>query len=323
MGEELSLIAEIGVNHDGDLARAWSLVEAAAAAGFDSVKFQYWRDEEMFAPGIVPSDVPSLGLGELAELRNVARACGLGFIVTADGVLACQDLAGLDLDALKIGSGDIDNPWLLEAAAATGLPLIVSTGMSREHELPRIQASLADVADLVVLHCVSAYPTAVADAGLSRLRTLRDLWKRPVGFSDHTIGVAAAAAAVALGACVVEKHITWDPDAPGPDHAMSLPVDQASAFVDGLRGVHAALSGPVPTDAELKNRERFRKGIYLVRSVQAGEPLSVEDLRPLRPALSGIPALHRDEVSGRAVLKPLAAGTLLSWDDLGEPATEH
>lgn len=218
----LTLVAEIGVNHDGDLNRATDMVTQAARTGFDAVKFQYWNEDELLAPQA--PNAPYQGSGDqhdwlaqvrldldaLARLRDHAHREGAKFIVTADGERACTELSSLGLDALKIGSGDCDNPWLLDVAARSGLPLIVSLGMTRLDEAGAIVARLSDCDQLTLLHCVSSYPTPLAQANLARIRWLMTETNRPVGFSDHTVGAVAAAAAVALGATLIEKHVTWD-----------------------------------------------------------------------------------------------------------------
>jgi len=323
----LWLLAEIGVNHDGDEHRAAAMITACAEAGFDAVKFQYWIVEELLADEAPNAPYQGdgdqrellerlrLDLDALRRLQRVATEAGIGFVVTPDGEQACADVVSLGPTALKIGSGDCDNPWLLDAAARCGLPVVLSLGMSDEAETDRILARLDAVAELAVLHCVSAYPTPLSDARLDRI-TLLARHGRPVGLSDHTIGVAAPAAAVALGAGLIEKHVTWDVAAPGPDHAASLALAEAGDWVRTLRSLRTGLdAGRVSAD-EAANRPLVRKGLYAGRDLRPGEPLRPEDLRPLRPLLDGLAANDRDLVVGRRLRRAVAAGALLRAEDL-------
>ncbi len=327
------LIAEIGVNHDGDPGCAEAMVRDAAAAGFDAVKFQYWIVDELLA-----ADAPNaayqgdgdqrallaglaLTPSDLARLRRVAGDCAVDFICTADGVRAHREVLGLEPDALKIGSGDNDNPWLLDDVAAAGLPVYLSTGMASVADVLAITDRLRSVRRLVLLHCVTAYPTPVAAAGLTRLGELAGATDRPVGFSDHTLGVAAAAAAVALGAPVVEKHVTWvAPEAlavaPGPDHAASLPLALAPDWVRDVRAVAHSVRSREPYAVEEENRRVVRKGLYARRDLPVGHRLTLDDLEPLRPLLDGVPAGSRDLVLGRALRNALPRGAALRAVDL-------
>jgi N,N'-diacetyllegionaminate synthase len=331
------LIAEIGVNHDGDAARAGSMVRAAAAAGFDAVKFQYWIVDELLA-----AEVPNaayqgdgdqrdllagltLDLAELGGLRAQCRELGVDFVCTADGVQAHADVLSLAPDALKVGSGDNDNPWLLDAVAASGLPVYLSTGMSGDDEIATTLARLAAVVDLTVLHCVTAYPTPLADSRLGRIAELRATTGRRVGYSDHTLGSAAAVAALALGAPVIEKHVTWavpeDVSAtPGPDHAASLSLTDAPAWVTELRAVATALDPGTTSGTERANRALVRKGLYAVADLHAGHRLARDDLVPLRPLADSVPAGDRDLVVGRCLARAVRAGDPVRATDL-EAAT--
>ena len=322
------LIAEIGVSHDGSVERAETMTAAVAAAGFDFVKFQYWIVDELLS-----ADVPSapyqgmvnqremlsgleLTIDELTALHQTARRLDLGFMVTPDGRRALADVLALQPDALKIGSGDADNPWLIEDAVASGLPLVVSTGMMRVDEVLALTGRLQQADEVVILHCVSAYPTALEDANLTRIPWLQQATERPVGFSDHTLGVAAAAAALALGAVAIEKHVTWSPLADGPDHASSLALDKSAAWVAELRSLWHGLQPGRNIDGEEANRPAVRKALYAARDIVAGEPIVDADLVPLRPLLEGIPAGSRDAVIGCRTQHDVSAGRRLRWADM-------
>jgi N,N'-diacetyllegionaminate synthase len=324
----IRLIAEIGVNHDGDVDRARAMTEAAAAAGFDAVKYQYWNVDELLAPQAPAAAYQGAGdqhdlladlrldIDELAVLQRYAYELGLGFIVTPDGERACRELLALHLDALKIGSGDADNVWMLDVVATAGLPVIASTGMMRDEEVAALAGRLAGVRDVTLLHCVSAYPTPLTVNGLSRMATLGELSGRPVGLSDHTVGIAAAAAAVGMGAVAVEKHVTWSAAASGPDHAMSLPLDDAAEWVRTLRDLDAGLGAVGASADEAANRAVVRKALYLRHAVAAGSPIAAADLLPLRPLSDGIPAGDRDLVVGQRAVRDLDVGALLHWSDV-------
>jgi N-acetylneuraminate synthase/N,N'-diacetyllegionaminate synthase len=332
------LIAEIGVNHDGDPERAAAMVHDAAAAGFDAVKFQHWIVDELLADTApnaayqgdgnqraLLADL-TLTLDDLRALRRLARERRVAFVCTADGIRAHRDVMSLEPDALKIGSGDNDNPWLLDDVAAAALPVYLSTGMATTADVVAMVDRLRSVSHLVLLHCVTAYPTPIESASLQRLAELGAATDRPVGFSDHTLGIAAASAAIALGAPVVEKHVTWvDPaglaHTPGPDHAASLSLVDAPAWVAELRAVARAVRCREPLAAEQENRRVVRKGLYARRDLPVGHRLTIDDLEPLRPVLDGVPAGSRDLVLGRALRNPLPRGAVLRPGDLaGRPA---
>jgi sialic acid synthase SpsE len=325
-------VAEIGVNHDGEVARAVEMVRAAAAAGFDAVKLQHWRLDELLAPGAPAAGYQrapdqrslleplALTIDELHAVRTEANAAGVAFLCTADGPRALGEVLRLDPVAVKIGSGDADNPWMLEAAAASRRPVLVSVGMSDDDEVLAAAGLLAAVPDVVFLHCVSAYPTALPDAALGRIPHLRALTGRPVGWSDHTLGYAAACAAVALGAVVVEVHVTLDPGAPGPDHAASLPLADAGDWIAAVRGVAAAMRPGSASPAEAQNRPVVRKGLHAARALAAGRVLSVADLVALRPLADALPVGSRDRVIGRRLLRARPALAPIRAEDL-DPAS--
>lgn len=322
------LIAEIGVNHDGDPARASSMVERCAAAGFDAVKFQYWQMDELLAKEAPNAEYQgpgdqrdllaglSLELSDLVRIGEVCRDHALLFIVTPDGQQACADVMTAGPDLLKIGSGDADNPWLLKAAVASGLPVIASTGMMTDDEVTILGLRLADVADVVLLHCVSAYPTPLESSGLRRMERLASLSGRPVGFSDHTVGLAAPAAAIALGAVVVEKHVTWSTGATGPDHGMSMPLHEAGEWVSTLKALARGIHETLPSLDEARNLTAVRKALYARRTLVAGDVLRLDDLVPLRPLRGGIAAGSAERVVGRVVTRDVAQGQRLAWQDL-------
>jgi sialic acid synthase SpsE len=220
----------------------------------------------------------------------------------------------------KIASFDLTNRELLEAVAATGKPLVVSTGHAYLGEVETALGWICAVepsADVTLLHCTSQYPTAASDVHLRAMETMRSAFGYPVGLSDHTIGNAISLAAVALGAVMLERHVTEDVASDGPDHHFALEPDVLSALVRDAESVRAALGSAVkaPTSSELENRQLARRSIHVARDLTAGHELSRDDLTVVRPALGIEPAdLHL--VVGRRLVRDLAAGSPLQWSDV-------
>jgi N-acetylneuraminate synthase/N,N'-diacetyllegionaminate synthase len=337
-GERPYVIAEAGVNHNGDPELAGRLVDAAAQAGADAVKFQTFRADSLAlddAPlaeyqrkrGMAQSQVEmlrglELPVEALAALRTRAMDHGLAFLSSPFDVDSVEVLLRLGVPAIKIGSGDLTNLFLLRAVADRGIPVLLSTGMATIDEVDRAMADLGAHGDpdVVLLQCVSLYP---ADAAMVDLRAMAMLQKRygvPVGFSDHTIGLGAPVAAAALGAAVIEKHMTLDRSMPGPDHAASLEPESFGEMVSAIRDAHAALGtgakAPVPEERAI--RGVVRRSIVVARPIGAGSVVSAGDLTALRPD-GGLSPLRLDEVVGRSAARDLAVGHVLAADDLAPP----
>lgn len=340
-GEPPYLIAEAGVNHNGSPELALRLVDAAADAGADAVKFQTFS-AELLATADAPqaayqrrhaaatSQVEmlrdlELPVDALRACRERARLRGLEFLSTPFDLPSVELLAEIGVPAFKVGSGDLTNLVLLRAVAAHGLPVLASTGMA---SLGEVEAAVADLRShgdppLVLLQCTSAYPAAPGDANLRAMATLRQRFRIPVGYSDHTPGTSVAVAAVALGAAVIEKHLTLDRSLPGPDHAASLEPDAFAALAAAAREAHAALGDGVkaPRPDEEDARRVSRRSLVVTRPVAAGEVLAEGDLGAMRPA-GGISPLDLDRVVGRAAARELSPGTPLQPDDVEPPLEE-
>lgn len=329
------VIAEAGVNHDGRLEQALRLVAAARAAGADGVKFQVFRAAEL-ATAAAPTAAYQAGSAggsqrellsrlELSDadfrrIRDHCRAVGIDFLATPFSPSDVRRLVELDVPALKIASTDLNNPPLLHAAATTGRPLIVSTGAATAAEIHAAVQWLADwgaAGRLILLHCVSAYPTPLAAANLRAIGALRDAFGVPCGFSDHTTATAVGAWAVAAGAGLLEKHFTLDRSASGPDHAMSLDPPQLAEYVAGVRQAEAALGdgrrGLTPLEAEV--RAVARKSVVAAVPLRAGVTLTPEMLTLKRPG-GGIPPEQLPAVVGHTVVRDVPADTVLTWDAL-------
>lgn len=232
------IIAEAGVNHDGKVAQALRLIEAAREAGADAVKFQLFSARKLGRPELEPLELT------YDEMETLYRASeGIEFLCTPFDVEALHFLVRLGMQRVKIASGSITNLELLYAAYATGLPVILSTGMSTLSEIDRALGALH--AHVTLLHCTSAYPCPLAEVNLNAMDTLRTRFRLPVGYSDHTEGITVALAAVAKAATVIEKHLTLDRTASGPDHKASIEPDKFRAMTQLIRQVSQALGDGV------------------------------------------------------------------------------
>jgi N,N'-diacetyllegionaminate synthase len=337
------IIAEAGVNHNGDEKMALALVEAAAKSGADAVKFQTFSADKLIRKGAEKAEyqkkatgagdqhamLKALEMSEGLHRRLFARCSELGveFMSTAFDEEALDFLVALGIKRIKVPSGEITNAPLLRHMAGKGLPLIVSTGMA---ELKEVVAAVGTIhaarsalrfaeplADMVtILHCTSNYPTDNADVNLRAMNTMARATGLPVGYSDHTLGLAVSTAAVALGATVIEKHFTLDSELPGPDHKASLEPDQLAALVRQIRDVEVALGSDVkaPTASELPVRDLVRRSVTAVRQLAAGAAVGRNDITLLRPG-SGIPPIDFDKVIGRKPTRSISAGETLSWSD--------
>ena len=327
-GHPCFIIAEAGVNHNGSVELALRLVDAAAEAGADAVKFQTWITELLVSPEAELADYQRANTGgdqsqfamlkalELSQdaFREIQAHCqrrGILFLSTPDEEQSADFLDSLGVPLLKVGSGELDNHRFLRHLAAKGRPIVLSTGMSELGEVEAAVAALGD-APFALLHCVSDYPAAAADCNLRVMQTLAARFGCPVGFSDHTMGLHIAVAAVARGACIVEKHLTLDRGMPGPDHRCSLPPAEFRAMVAAIREAESALGDGVkrPTKSEQATREVVRKKLIAARDLSAGEILREADI-DLRRSAGGLPAHALDRVIGRRLKLHLAQGAPL------------
>ena len=339
--DRVFLIAEAGVNHNGQLDLALRLVDAARAAGADAVKFQTFRAEDLALPGTATAAYQQGATGEtdqFAMLRklelnaeqhqSIAAHCkqvGIEFMSTPFSEAAVDLLVSLGVRRLKLSSGELVNRPLLDKAATTGLPLILSTGMATLDEVQRavgwVRAAWARQEGLkpalTLLQCTSAYPAPDDALNLRAIATLRAETGLPTGYSDHSLGNTAALAAVALGACVVEKHITLDRTLPGPDHRASSEPAEFAALAQDIRRIEAMLGDgvKVPRPDEIDVLKVARRSVVLATALPAGTVLRREHLQLRRPA-SGIPAAEFDTVIGQRLRADAPAGTVLQWAHL-------
>ena len=317
------IIAEAGVNHNGRLDLALKLCDAAKAAGADAVKFQTWkteliitRDTEMAGYqkenlGMEESQFDMLKKLELSfeDFRTVKDYCdriGIQFLSTADEPQAQDFLCSLGIPCIKLGSGDIDNIPFLRYCAGKGLPVILSTGMSRMEDVRKAYDTLrkAGAGDVTVLHCTTNYPCPMEEVNLNAMLSIRDELGCKVGYSDHTMGIEVPVAAVALGAEVIEKHFTLSRAMEGPDHRASLEPDELSAMVKAIRNIESAMGDGVkrPTKSEMETSKVVLKTILAGCPIKKGEILSADKLAVKRAA-SGISVALWDTVVDTAAVR--------------------
>lgn len=316
------LIAEAGINHGGDLAVAARMVEAAAAAGVNSVKFQSFSAGGLASAKEAPEQHAFFAQYELsrAEHRELAALCaraGVDFLSTPFDFGMADLLAELRVPAFKIASCDLTNLPLIEHVAAKGRPMYISTGMGDLGEARRaIKAALAAGCPRAVpLQCTTNYPAAYPDVHLRAMRALMDITGE-AGFSDHSIGNYACFAAAALGARVIEKHFCLDKSAPGPDIACSCDPAELADLVRGIRAIEQALGDPRKRmlESEREISAVARRSIFYVRDLPAGHTVSLADLTFLRPG-SGISPAQAKELAGQVLARAVKAGDMAADGD--------
>lgn len=316
------LIAEVGSNHDGDLERALEHIREAAKSGADAVKFQSFRASMLSALGAPGHD--TLRRLEIPEdwypsLRDCAGECGVDFLSTPFDEARVNTLALLGVPALKIASGDLTHLPLLRCAAESGLPMLVSTGLAFLDEVRDAVRLLRETASggFALLHCVASYPPSYEELNLRAIETLAVEFSCPVGFSDHSPGSAATLGAVALGARIIEKHVTFDRSAAGPDHGYAMTYAEFHAMSAGIRALEAAMGDGVkrPAESELGGRIAGRRGIFAAVDLPAGARIEPGMLKIVRPA-KGLAPSEINQLIGRCVRNAISADEPLLWRDL-------
>jgi N,N'-diacetyllegionaminate synthase len=334
------VVAEAGVNHNGSLDLALQLIDAAAEAGADAVKFQTFRAETLVGAGVGKAEYQQRATGsgdqramleslelsydDHAVLYERCASRGIEFLSTPFDEDAVEFLVGLGMRRIKIASGELTNRPFIELVASKGLPVILSTGMAELAEVAeaiewiRRARPAATVDDaLILLHCTSNYPTALADVNLRAMSTMARTFGLRVGYSDHTVGVDVAPVAVALGAEVIEKHFTLDRSLPGPDHMASLEVPELRRMIDAIRSAELVLGDGIkaPRPSEVAVRDLVRRSVAARRELPAGHVLGSADLTCMRPG-TGIPPKALASVVGRSLRRPVRAGALIMEADL-------
>ncbi len=331
------IIAEAGVNHNGGLEMAVRLVDAAAEAGVEVVKFQTFKAEQVVSPlapkatyqvqttGASESQLDMVKKLELPPdaFRQIERHCverGIIFLSTPFDKESVDLLEDLGVPAFKIGSGELTNLPFLSYVASKGKPMILSTGMANLDEVAVAVNAVRASGNraLVILHCVSNYPANPSSVNLRAMKTLEETFGVPIGYSDHTEGIAVALAAASVGACVIEKHFTLDRSLPGPDHRASLEPNELAAMVRGIRTVEAALGDGIkrPAAEELNTMAVARRSLVAACDLQAGTVL-VESMIAIRRPGTGLPPASLPELIGRRLRQDLPAGNLFTLEMLG------
>jgi pseudaminic acid synthase len=337
-GHPCYVIAEAGSNHNRDLPTALRLIEVAAEAGADAVKFQTYTADGLYSrhtPDI--SYLREQGLvGEREsvwelikrveipwewhhELARHAEEVGITFLSTPFEEAAIDLLEEVGVPAYKIASYEVNHLPLIERAAQTGKPLLISTGMASLGDIERAldTAVAAGARDVLVMHCAVNYPPRFEDLNLRAITTLRHAFQVPIGWSDHTMGHTADVVAVALGACAVEKHYTLSRNQEGPDHRFALEPDELAAMVGAIRDAEASLGSTVKrvTDAEAEMFRLGRRSLVAARDLATGEPITRADIAVKRPGF-GIPVHDMAQVLDRHAAHDIARDQVLQWDDL-------
>ena len=325
IGDKPYLIAEIGLNHNGDEALAAAMIEAAHEAGADAVKFQIFKAENLVSrPHCGSKDDPvaffqqfELGQASYRRLFSLCRERGITFLATPFDFESVDFLAELGVGAIKIASGDLTHLPLLRYAAKLGKPMLISTGMATIDEISVAVVTIRREGNekILLLHCTSAYPCPASEVNLNSLLTLQRTFNLPLGFSDHTQGLLAPLAAVLLGATLIEKHFTLDKNLPGPDQALSMEPAELAALVADLDQL-ALMWGSAekqPTPSEMAILDLARRGVYAAADIPQGTVISAQMLTFLRPA-SNINPNKVDEIIGKTATQNIAKCDPISHD---------
>lgn len=337
VNRKVFIIAEAGVNHNGDLKLAYKLIDAAREAGADAVKFQTFKTEKIVTRHAEMADYQKenlavsdsqfemikkleLSYDEFRELQAYCKRTGILFLSTPDEEDSLDFLADeLNIPWLKIGSGEVNNYPFLRRVASKQKPIILSTGMSTLGEVETAIRIIREInqQELVVLHCTTNYPCPMNEVNLKAMLALKDAFKVRVGYSDHTLGIEVPVAAVALGAEVIEKHFTLDKEMEGPDHKASMDPEDLSAMVRAIRNIESALGDGIkrPNSSEEKTMQIVRKRLIAACDLPAGRRLSEQDLI-FKRANSGIFAEYFELVCGRILHAAVSADQSIEWDDL-------
>jgi N,N'-diacetyllegionaminate synthase len=330
-GHACYVIAEAGVNHNGDMELAHRLVDAAKAAGADAVKFQAFVTEELVTAQAPKADYQKaltgtddnqyrmlkaleLSAPQQAEVKAHCDKIGIAYLCTPYDYPSAKMLDQMDVAAFKIASTDTTNTPFLSYLAQFKRPVILSTGLSTLAEVEAAVASLAEArGKLALLHCTSEYPAPPEQANLRAMQTLSQAFGMPTGFSDHTAGIGLSPAAVAAGACLLEKHFTLDRNLPGPDHQASVEPSELAELLRQVRLTELALGDGIKRQmpCEIGNKQRMQKSLVVRRDLKAGHVLTDADLACKRPA-TGLAPSSWVQVLGKRLAKDIAADSVLT-----------
>jgi len=338
--KKVIIIAEAGVNHNGDFNNALRLVDAAAAAKVDFVKFQTFKADKIVSKLAKKAEYQSKNINdgddsqyamlkklEMPEqwhhdLIKYANSKGVEFLSTGFDEDSIDFLETLHPKLYKIPSGEITNKPFLQHIAKKGKPIVLSSGMADINEIKDAVKVMIDAGakkeDLIVLHCNTEYPTPMRDVNLLAMLHIEKELEVEIGYSDHTLGIEVPIAAAALGAKVIEKHFTLDRNMPGPDHKASLEPEELKAMVMAIRNIEMAISGSgikEPSESEKPNKSIARKSVHLLVDIKRGQTLEKNKIIMRRPG-DGISPMEIDNIIGRKLNQDLVADTLLNWEHL-------
>ncbi|MEW6600341.1 MAG: N-acetylneuraminate synthase [Nitrospirota bacterium] len=335
------IIAEAGVNHNGSIETARRLIDEAAMAGADAVKFQTFRAEEIVTRTSEKADYQIRNTGKdesqysmlkklelpesgIRELFYYCREKNITFISTPFDEDSADFLDGLGMTIFKVPSGEITNRGLIKHIAARKKPVMLSTGMSYIEEVGKAVAWINEAMGitgnnklLTLLHCVSNYPADVDDVNLRAMETMRNAFGLPVGYSDHTRGIDIPVAAAAMGAAVIEKHFTLDRTMAGPDHKASLEPQELREMVMAIRNVERAIGDGIkrPSKNEEHMRDVARRSLVAARKINAGDTIKPEDISVKRPG-TGIAPEFREEIVNRIAARQIDGDSVIKWEDI-------
>jgi len=326
----IKIIAECGINHDGDVDKALDMIDIAKVAGADYIKFQTFKADELCTPDSTTSRYIHQVLGEGEDFRGLLKRLELdygefmgiksycdnvdiGFMSTAFDVESLKDLIEIGIDTIKIASGDITDVLVLDKAKKSGLPIILSTGLADESDIVRALDILKEC-EVTLLHCVSLYPTELKELGLDRIKYLKK-FKLPVGFSDHTENLISGAVAVGMGVTIIEKHFTLDKTLDGPDHSFSLNPQELTQYIQNVRDAETMVKHKAERHhEEVHQRLVHRKSVVARTDIKRGEKFTLANLTLKRPG-SGLSPHKLNEVLGKESNQELKIDTLITKGD--------
>lgn len=329
--EPCFIIAEAGINHNGSVVMAKKLIDAAKDAGADAVKFQTFEAEKIVTPNAKQAKYQIKNIGKkesqytmlkklelsYSDFRNLKKYCDRKKIIFLSTPHSCKEDVNLVSElcpVIKVGSGDLTNLPILEYIAKKQLPIILSTGMATLKEVKEAVKTILPINEkLILLHCTTNYPTSLKEVNLKAIQTMAREFNLPIGYSDHTDGIKVSLAAVAMGACVIEKHFTLDKNLPGPDHKASLEPKELNEMVIAIRNVEKVLGDGIkkPTESEEKIKKIVRKSIVAKIDIPPGTKITKEMLTIKRPG-TGIEPKYLDMVIGKIARKGIKKDTLIT-----------
>ena len=337
----VTIIAEAGVNHNGDINLAKELINIASDANADYIKFQTFKAENLASKDAEKSEyqksntknndtqynmLKSLELSKTdhIELINYCQSKDIKFLSSAFDLDSLDFLLSLECELIKIPSGEINNYYYLEKISSQEIPVILSTGMSTINEIEAaikiLTSNKLSINDITILHCNTEYPTPMIDVNLKAMLKIKEHFNVDIGYSDHTLGIEVPIAAVALGAKVIEKHFTIDRSLEGPDHACSLEPLELKNMVNAVRNIEIACSGDgskEPTASEIKNKSVARKSLYLSKDIKKGTKLAKDMIIALRPG-DGISPMEIPNLVGKTFNKNLRMSEKITYEDFEE-----